>query len=116
MNLFRHIRSRGARTTLIAAVLTLVCVAGVRAEGLVDTSQVFPRLGIPGAIRGNGYPYLDSTGTVIPAILDAVARYDVNIMDASPVTEYHNEILAGLRARNPRTKVLAYVLGHDIWD
>jgi hypothetical protein len=116
MSLFRPIRPRPARTLLLAAALALACPGGAHAGSLADSTQVFPRLGMPGAIRGNGYPYLDSTGAVIPEILDAVARYDVLIMDVSPVTEYHPEILAGLRARNPGLTALGYVLGHDIWN
>ena len=77
----------------------------------------YPRLGMPGLIHGDGTPYLDSlTGGLNLPVIDAVARYDHVILDVSPVTEYHPEIIAALRTRNSNIKTLAYVSGEHIWD
>jgi len=77
---------------------------------------VYPRLGLPGEIHEDGRPYLDASGNLDLTVIDAVSRYDVVNLDVSPITEYHPEILAALRARNPRFKALGYVLGTDIWE
>jgi hypothetical protein len=76
---------------------------------------VYPRLALPGEINGMGRPYLDAAGNLNLPLIDAVSRYDVVNLDVSPITPYHPEIIAALRARNPRITMLGYLLGNDIW-
>ncbi|HET7225292.1 MAG TPA: carbohydrate binding domain-containing protein [Candidatus Eisenbacteria bacterium] len=99
---------RAARWLPALAALALLAAGPARAQN-------YPRLGLYGSIMGDGTPYLDATGALNTTTLDQVARYDEVILDASPITDYHPEIVSALRARNPNIRVLAYVLGHSIW-
>src|SRR5262245_45055802 len=81
----------------------------------------YPRLGLYGGIRGNGYPYiLDTdmnprTDPLDAATCDSVARYDEVILDASPITEYRRDVVSALRSRHPGIVLLAYVNAGYIW-
>jgi hypothetical protein len=97
------------RAILLAASLALPAAP-------VQAQILYPRLGLPGCIHGDGIPYLTALGGFDTVTLDAVARYDEVILDASPICEYHPEILTELRARNPNIELLAYVTGENIWD
>jgi hypothetical protein len=79
-------------------------------------AELYPRLGLYGVISGDGYPYWDVNGVLQDTTLDAVARYDEVILDASPITPYRPDALLALRARHPGIKLYAYVTGHQIWD
>jgi hypothetical protein len=83
--------------------------------GIAGAQIRYPRLGVPGAIHGNGVPYLDSLGALNTSVIDVAARFDQIVIDASPITEYDPQILAALRARNPDLKAIAYVVGGNIW-
>ena len=93
-------------------------IAGLIALAVATPAQAirYPRLAMPGAIHGNGVPYLDSLGALNTQVIDAASRFEEVIVDASPISEYHPEIIAALRARNPDLKAIAYVLGEDIWE
>lgn len=99
---------RSAFVALIAAFLSGIAVPGA--------AQDYPRLGLYGSIRGDGTPYVGADGQVDPIVADQVARYHEVILDASPCSEYRPDVLAALRARRPGIRLLAYVLGHSIWD
>ena len=107
MTLLRTAARAGAAAALAAAVL-LVWPVPARA-------QDYPRLGLYGQIRGNGYPLWDSTGAYDTQALDKIARYDEVILDASPITEYRPDAITQLRQRHPGIRLLAYVTGHYIW-
>ncbi|MBI5711151.1 MAG: carbohydrate binding domain-containing protein [Candidatus Eisenbacteria bacterium] len=79
-------------------------------------AQDYPRLGLYGSISGTASPYVTAGGQVDPATADQVARYHEVILDASPCSEYRPDVLSALRARRPGFRLLAYVLGHLIWD
>jgi len=104
------------RTALLALVLLATCTSGslARTNG---AAGAYPRLGLYGSIHGNGYPFYNAPAdsNLDPAVLDAVARYDVVILDVNPITPYRPDILAALRARHPGIQLLAYVVGHDTW-
>lgn len=76
---------------------------------------VYPRLALPGCMHDTGRPYLDAAGDLDTAVVAAAARFDLIILDVSPVSEYHPEVLAALRARNPGITCLGYVLAENIW-
>ena len=97
------------RIVALAALATAVLAAPAGAQN-------YPRLGLYGSISGNGQPYLTTTGSLDLTTIDAVSRYHEVIIDASPISEYHHEIAQALRQRNPNIKLLAYVLGHQIWQ
>lgn len=101
---------RLALATLLVALVTLVHTGPAQA-------QDYPRLGLYGSIMGDGYPFTTGGlwGPANVATLDQVARYHEVILDASPLTEYRSDILAELRQRRPDIRLLAYVLGHEIW-
>lgn len=79
-------------------------------------AQSYPRLGLYGMMKSNGYPLWDSTGTYDAQVLTEISRYDEVILDASPISEYRNDALVQLRQRHPGIKLLAYVTGHHIWQ
>ncbi len=93
----------------LPAALLLLAAPPARAQ------NVYPRLALYCLIPHDGYPFVDSTGTLDPVTISQVARYEEIVLSASPVTEYHPEILAALRAQNPRFKALAYVTGEDVY-
>lgn len=100
---------RAPRQLALALVVAMFALAGAA------HAQPFPRLGLYGSIMGDGTPFLTSTGALNTTTLDQVARYHEVILDASPITDYHPEIITALRQRRPDIHVLAYVLGHSIW-
>lgn len=117
MNLAPSI-ARAARPALGLALLLFGAVAGGVARPPAAEAQSYPRLGLYGGITGNGYPYIVAgiAGALQDTTLEAVARYDEVILDASPITEYRPDVLTALRARHPGIKLFAYVTGHDIWN
>ena len=98
---------------LSAAVAAALCFGTPRAP---QAAEGFPRLGLYGSIMGDGYPYLKPDGSIDTTVIAQVARYDEVILDVNPITPYRPDILAAMRARNPDIRLLAYVLGHDIWN
>jgi hypothetical protein len=103
----------GFRLLYAGAILALALARPGVAHG-----QDYPRLGLYGAIAGDGYPYIvaNVNGALQDTTLNAVARYHEVVLDASPISEYRNDVLAELRARRPGIKLLAYVTGHTIWN
>jgi hypothetical protein len=94
-----------------SALALLLLVAGA-AEA---ASPPFPRLGLYGRVRGNGFPLLQDDGTLNDTTLDQHARYDELVIEASPCGDHRPDILAALRARHPGISLLAYVAGHLTW-
>ncbi|MBI5169948.1 MAG: carbohydrate binding domain-containing protein [Candidatus Eisenbacteria bacterium] len=78
-------------------------------------AQDYPRLGLYGSVTGDGTPFVKGDGSLDTTAIAQVARYDEVILDVNPLTPYRPDIAAALRARNPDIRILAYVLGHDIW-
>src|SRR5438046_9416756 len=111
MNLARTI-VRAARPILGPSLLVSAAVAASFALPGPARAQDYPRLGLYGAIAGDGYPYFTgalTTGALQDTTLDAVGRFHEVILDASPVSEYRPDVIAALRARRPGIKLLAYV-------
>ena len=82
----------------------------------VASAETYPRLGLYGAMTGDGYPLWAPDSTYQDTTLDAITRYHEVIIDASPISEYRPAALGVLRARNPGTKYFAYVTGHAMWN
>ncbi len=95
-------------------VLAVVLAAALGAAGPAR-AQLYPRLGLAGSIGSSGAPYVLSNGSLDPTLISQVARYDEIILDASPVTEYHPDILSSMRALNPGLKALAYIPAAAVW-
>ncbi|MBK7368334.1 MAG: hypothetical protein IPJ04_10610 [Candidatus Eisenbacteria bacterium] len=96
---------------LTTALTVLLCGACVHAAAAQD----YPRLGLYGSVAGDGTPFVKGDGSLDTTAIAQVARYDEVILDVNPLTPYRPDIAAALRARNPDIRLLAYVLGHDIW-
>ncbi len=77
----------------------------------------YPRLALYGSIRGNGYPFYNGPGdsALVDSVLDQVSRYEEITLDINPIYPYRPDIIAQIKQRNPRAKVLGYVVGQDIW-
>lgn len=77
----------------------------------------YPRLALYGSIRGNGYPFYNAPidSALSDSVLDAVSRYEEITLDVNPIYPYRPDIIAQLKQRNPKAKVLGYVVGQDIW-
>lgn len=93
-----------------------VIVLAVLAATFPAAAQPYPRLGLYGSVTGSGAPFVKLDGTLDATALDQVARYHEVIFDVNPLTPYRPDVIAALRQRNPGIHILAYVLGHDIWD
>lgn len=104
---------RRQNTILMAVVCAMLFCGTPSVSGAADG---YPRLGLYGSIMGNGYPFLLPNGSIDTTTIAQVARYDEVILDVNPITPYRPDVLAALRARNPDIRLLAYVLGHDIWN
>lgn len=96
---------------LLAAIAAAWCGWGLAPA----MAQPYPRLGLYGSITGNGTPFVDAQRALDPVTLDEVARYDEVILDVNPISPYRPDIAVALRQRHPGIRLLAYVLGHDIW-
>lgn len=103
--------SRRLPSILTTALTVLLCGACVHAAAAQD----YPRLGLYGSVAGDGTPFVKGDGSLDTTAIAQVARYDEAILDVNPLTPYRPDIAAALRARNPDIRLLAYVLGHDIW-
>jgi len=117
MNLARTI-VRAARPFLGPFLLLSAAVAAGFTLPGPARAQDYPRLGLYGAIAGDGYPYFNgplATGALQDTTLAAVSRFHEVILDASPISEYRPDVIAALRARRPGIKLLAYVTG-TIWN
>jgi hypothetical protein len=104
---------RSSRSAIVAAWLALLILCG---GAIGARAQDYPRLGLYGSMYGDGYPLWDSTGAVVPAVLDQVARYHEVILDASPITPYRPDVALAIRARRPDIRLLAYVTGQLAWN
>ena len=102
------------RNTILMAVVCAISLCGT--PSVSGAAGGYPRLGLYGSIMGDGYPYLLPNGSLDTTTIAQVARYDEVILDINPITPYRPDVLAALRARNPNIRLLAYVLGHDIWN
>ncbi len=77
----------------------------------------YPRLALYGSIRGNGYPFYNAPidSALVDSVLDQVSRYEEITLDINPIYPYRPDIITKLKQRNPKAKVLGYVVGQDIW-
>ncbi len=100
---------RPLRVALLVLALSLPALPA-------QAQRTYPRLGLNCLIPGTGWPFLDASGNLDPVAVGQVSRYEQIVLSASPISEYHPEILAALRAVNPRLKALAYVTAGDIYE
>lgn len=98
---------------LILWMVSAVLLSGT--DILPAAADGYPRLGLYGSVIGTGVPFVRGDGSLDTTAIAQVARYDEVILDVNPLTPYRPEIAAALRSRNPDIRILAYVLGHDIW-
>ncbi|MFN8589720.1 MAG: carbohydrate binding domain-containing protein [Candidatus Eisenbacteria bacterium] len=101
-------------SSILPAVFALA--AGLALVPTEASAQDYPRLGLYGSVTGAGLPFTLPGGGLDTTAIAQVARYDEVILDVNPLTPYRPDIAAALRARNPDIRLLAYVLGHDIWN
>lgn len=109
---------RFARAFTCLALILLAAVPAARAAAIRTAPNGYPRLAFYGSIRGNGYPFYNAPvdSALNDTVLDKVSRFEEIILDVNPIFPYRPDILRELRRRNPKTRILAYVVGHDIWD
>lgn len=99
--------------TLVAAVLTALLVP---AFAVPAGAQSYPRLGLYGSILGDWRPYVLPGGALDTVNIARAARYHAVVLDAYPVSPYRPDVVEAMRARNPQSRFLAYVLADDIWQ
>lgn len=113
MKLFRVLHRIGA------AILILTGLTGAAhaASAAVTGPEGYPRLALYGSIRGNGYPYYNAPldSALNDTVLTRVARFNEIILDVNPLWPFRPDVVHAIRQKNPRAKVLAYVVGQDIW-
>ncbi len=104
---------------LIAVVVVGLAVsASSRPPGIARASPVtdggvfnYPRLALYDGNRSSGYPLVNETTDLPdPATLDQVSKYGLVTLEATPFTDVHTDVIAALRQRNSKIKILAYVL------
>lgn len=102
-----------------AAILILTGMTGaVHAEpGPATSPENYPRLALYGSIRGNGYPFYNAPldSALNDTVITNVSRFNEIILDVNPIWPFRPDIVQTIKARNPRAKFLAYVVGQDIW-
>ena len=76
----------------------------------------YPRIGIYGQMDETGYPFVHPDTTVNDTTLGELARFDMVIIDITPIVPYKPGIATELRRRNPNIKLIGYFLVGDIWD
>ena len=104
---------------VIAAVLLLALTAAVAIAASAPLApHGYPRLAFYGSIRGNGYPFYNAPidSALNDTTLNAVSRFEEIILDINPIWPYRPDVIRELRRRNPDAKLLAYVVGQNIWD
>ena len=107
-------RSRSTLGPLLAALLAAAAFAALPARAAPPPAP-FPRVGLYGSILLGGYPYTHPDGTLDTLEIGRAARYTELTLDVYPISPYRPDIVAAMRARNPKLVVLAYVLAEDIW-
>ncbi|MCC6649956.1 MAG: carbohydrate binding domain-containing protein [Candidatus Eisenbacteria bacterium] len=112
-----RLTERFGRVLAALGVISALIVTAATAAGPV-APHGYPRLAYYGSIRGNGFPFYNFPidTNLDTAILDKVARFEEIILDVNPIYPYRPDVLSALRARNPDAKMLAYVVGHHMWD
>ncbi len=109
------LRTRAALLTLLVG--SALCLANIAMASVQPPPGVgYPRLAFYGSIRGTGYPFILPDSSLDWAVIDKVSRFEEIILDVNPVFPYRPDVLTALRSRNPRAKMLAYVVGQAIWD
>jgi len=101
---------RSASVLLLAASL-LVAVPSAAAPAPAP----FPRVGLYGSVLLGGFPYTHPDGTLDTLEIGRAARFTEITLDVYPISPYRPDIVAAMRARNPKLIALAYVLAEDIW-
>jgi hypothetical protein len=104
----------GPCAALVLARLSLLGLV-VLVASPASAADDHPRLGLYGHINGLGAPIVTAGGGLDAALLDRIAARHMVILDASPLTEYHPEVLAALRARRPGIKLVGYVQASYIY-
>jgi hypothetical protein len=67
-------------------------------------------------VTGIGYPYTRTDGTLDTLEIGRASRFAEVVLDVNPISPYRPDIVAAMRARNPKLVVLAYVQAQDIWN
>ena len=107
-----------ARSTpglLLAALLATAATGAVPAYGAGTQPPPYPRVGLYGSVLLGGYPYVQPNGALDTLEIGRVARFSEVALDVYPISPYRPDIVAAMRARNPKLVVLAYVLAEAIW-
>jgi hypothetical protein len=106
------------RRAIAAAILLVLTAAAALAANAPVAPHGYPRLAFYGSIRGNGYPFYNAPldSSLNDTTLNAVSRFEEIILDINPIWPYRPDVVRELRRRNPDAKILAYVVGQDIWN
>jgi hypothetical protein len=99
--------------TVAAVVLGLAAFAVLAWPAPAEIQH--PRLAMYSRVAGDGSPFLRADGRLDSSTIRSQARWDVVVLDASPISEYRPDIALALRKANPKIQLLAFVLGHDFW-
>jgi hypothetical protein len=99
------------RVLPVALLAALALVPALPAVAAV----LYPRLGLYETVYPNGWPFIDSTGTIDLVAVGQIARYREIVLDPSPISDHRPDLMAAIRASNPGISVLAYVPAQDIW-
>ena len=106
--------SRPTRALSLAALLaTAAATSAVPALGAGPAP--YPRVGLYGTVLMGGFPFVQPNGALDTLEIGRASRFTEIALDVYPISPYRPDIVAAMRARNPKLIVLAYVLAEDIW-
>lgn len=102
-------------------VLSLLVAAGLMASSA--SADSYPRPFTYGGMRSNGWPlikYVNPANAPYPPVdsaldnnaIAAIARYPLIVLDMTPVIPWRQDILTAIKTKNPKTKIIAYVLAN----
>ena len=101
--------SRPTRALLLAALLATAAASSAAAPA------PYPRVGLYGTVLLGGFPFVQPNGALDTLEIGRASRFAEIALDVYPISPYRPDIVAAMRARNPKLIVLAYVLAEGIW-
>jgi len=101
--------SRPTRALLLAALLVTAAATSAAAPA------PYPRVGLYGTVLLGGFPFVQPNGALDTLEIGRASRFTEIALDVYPISPYRPDIVAAMRARNPKLIVLAYVLAEGIW-
>ena len=103
------------RRLAVALILLDLCPVVNSSVFAQSNNIAFPHSGVYGGATSDGRPFVNNDGTLNSAVLDAYSRFQLAILNNTPLGDVRKDIPAALRARNPNIKIFAYTMPEVMW-